>query len=173
MDRKQFWDIIEETRRPDDDERHAALVDRLRQLTPDEIVAFDRAFWKALADAYREDLWGAAYTINGGCSDDGFHYFRCWLVGVGRCVYEAALKDPDMLAGVVEPDRGYESSLDAAAAQAYEAVTGRDDFYDHPRDSSEPDNADLGEAWDFDDDQEVRRRFPRLAQMYLRPEDDE
>jgi hypothetical protein len=30
------------------------------------------------------DQWGAAYLANGGCSDDGFDYFRGWLIGQGR-----------------------------------------------------------------------------------------
>ena len=37
-------------------------------------------------DSYRWDLWGAAYLANGGCSDDGFDYFRGWLIGQGRKV---------------------------------------------------------------------------------------
>ena len=33
-----------------------------------------------LAEAYRWDIWAIAFIINGGCSDDGFEYFRGWLV---------------------------------------------------------------------------------------------
>jgi hypothetical protein len=44
------------------------------------------------------DQWGAAYLANGGCSDDGFDYFRGWLIGQGRKVYETVLADPDSLA---------------------------------------------------------------------------
>ena len=47
--------------------------------------------------AYRQELWGAAYLINGGCSDDGFVYFLGWLIAQGRDVYQAALPDPDSL----------------------------------------------------------------------------
>jgi hypothetical protein len=47
-------------------------------------VSFERHFTQRLADAYRWDLWGLAYQLNGGCSDDGFVYFRCWLLGQGR-----------------------------------------------------------------------------------------
>ena len=43
-------------------------------------------------------MWGAAYVIHGGCSDDGFEYFRRWLISRGRKAYEAALADPDSLA---------------------------------------------------------------------------
>ena len=55
-----------------------------------------------LAEAYHWDLWGAAYLINGGCSDDGFEYFRRWLVLQGRDVFQAAVSNPDTLAEVAE-----------------------------------------------------------------------
>jgi hypothetical protein len=38
-----------------------------------------------------------AYQLNGGCSDDCFVYFRCWLLAQGRASWEAALGDPDSL----------------------------------------------------------------------------
>ena len=51
---------------------------------PDELIEFHRLFNRAMDDAYIWDLWGAAYLINGGCSDDGFAYFRSWLISRGR-----------------------------------------------------------------------------------------
>src|ERR1700731_1618466 len=60
--------------------------------------SFEAAFRRYLNMAYTWDLWGAASVIHGGCSDDGFEYFRRWLVLRGRDVYEDALADPDSLA---------------------------------------------------------------------------
>ena len=37
--------------------------------------------------------------MNGGASDDGFEYFQRWLISRGRQIYEAALADPESLAG--------------------------------------------------------------------------
>jgi hypothetical protein len=51
-----------------------------------------------MADSYRNLLWAAAYLINGGCSDDGFESFRCWLIVQGRTVFERSVADPDTLA---------------------------------------------------------------------------
>jgi Protein of unknown function (DUF4240) len=51
-----------------------------------------------MAQFYRLALWGAAYLINGGCSDDGFDYFRGWLLSQGHATWQAALADPDSLA---------------------------------------------------------------------------
>jgi hypothetical protein len=48
--------------------------------------------------SYLGSLWAAAYRINGDCSDDGFDYFRDWLITQGRDMFEAAVADPDALA---------------------------------------------------------------------------
>ena len=45
-----------------------------------ECDLFEAAFRRYLNEAYTWDLWGAADVIHGGCSDDGFEYFRRWLV---------------------------------------------------------------------------------------------
>ncbi|WP_217498085.1 MULTISPECIES: DUF4240 domain-containing protein [Sphingomonas] len=34
--------------------------------------------------SYRWDLWRAAKVAKGGVSDDGFEYFRTWLISRGR-----------------------------------------------------------------------------------------
>src|SRR5436305_13462081 len=108
MDEAQFWEILEaggRKARTDPERRLAAVRKRLGKLSPEEVRDFNRLFNKKLADAYTWDLWGAAYLINGGCSDDGFHYFRCWLISRGPTVYASAVQDPDSLAAVVDRDR--------------------------------------------------------------------
>lgn len=85
---------------------------------------------------------------------------------MGREVYEAAVANPDSLAGVVVADTDAEAEIYAAAHQAWMAVTGRSDtdFYPARNESAEL----RGEDWDFDDDGEVGRRLPRLAAIYLK-----
>ena len=58
----------------------ARAAGRLSRLEVDEIVAFDRFFLERVNEAYRTDLWEVAYLMNDGCSDDGFDYFRGWLI---------------------------------------------------------------------------------------------
>jgi hypothetical protein len=59
-------------------------------------------------------------------------------------------------------------ALDAAAVRVYEEKTGRDDFYERlDRAEAElPPPPPEGTDWDFDDDAEVRKRFPRLYRLY-------
>jgi hypothetical protein len=100
MPAETFWRIIARAAEQahDPDAQVNALRTALRELTVEEIIAFEVAFRSYLNKAYSWDLWGAAYVIHGGCSDDGFEYFRRWLVSRGRDIYEAALADPDSLA---------------------------------------------------------------------------
>lgn len=64
-------------------------------------MAWQGAYDAKRAAAYSWDLWGAAFVIHGGASDDGFDYFRNWLISRGRRVYEAALADPDSLSATI------------------------------------------------------------------------
>ena len=113
---------------------------------------------------------GAAYLLNGGCSDDGFEYFRGWLISRGRAVFEKALADPDSLAKFVgaAPELELEA-IAYAAINAYKTKTGKD-WEDLPRSALDqatkgiptfewPDEP-TGEPWDEDD---LDERFPAIA----------
>ena len=168
MDEARFWAIIEAggRRALADPERQLAAVHRqLIKLTPEDIREFHKQFNQKLADAYTWDLWGAAYLINGGCSDDGFDYFRAWLISRGRKVYEAAVANPDSLAGLTDPDRDdYEfEDLWGASQEAYRELTGEEMTPVRLRSPKKP----RGRRWDFDDDEQVSRRLPKLAAIYF------
>ena len=106
MTQEEFWKFIEKSREQSGECEAQAAVPawRLSAQTAGAIQSFDDIFAAKRADAYRWDLWGAACLINGGCSDDGFEYFRCWLIGQGREVFANALKHPDSLAEVLSGD---------------------------------------------------------------------
>jgi hypothetical protein len=165
---KQFWDVVAKACRADPRQaEHWAerLQAELEKLEPAEIIEWNHVFDRLAARAYTVDLWGAAYLINGGASDDGFYYFRCWLIGMGRQVYEAAVEKPDALADAVVPGIDAEAEIYAAAHLAWIAVTGKS--YNDPYPARNERAELLGEDWNFDDEEEVRRRLPRLAAIYL------
>lgn len=169
MEWKRFWKLIESAYRDDAAEHFEALKTALEPLSVDDLIAFQARFDELVDAAGRIDLWGAAYLINGGCSDDGFHDFRVWLIGRGRHPYEAALKNPDTLADILdgEPVTGF--GLDVAAVRVYEDATNLDDFYDRldRLESDNPPPPPEGDDWDFEDDNEMRRRFPKLSRLYI------
>jgi hypothetical protein len=105
MNRQQFWELIAAARSqalsPDDGEAVAREATALLAARPAaEIVAAQQVLWDLMADSYASPLRAAAYVINGGCSDDGFDYFRGWLIAQGREVFERVVADPDALAGL-------------------------------------------------------------------------
>ncbi|MFN8139616.1 MAG: DUF4240 domain-containing protein [Fimbriimonadales bacterium] len=153
MDLVGFWEIIESSRG-----NANAISRQLQTLQPAEIEGWNRTFWELHSAAYRWDLWGAAYLILGGCSDDSFDYFRAWLIGKGRTAYEAALQNPESLVTVVTDEDIEEDceneSLMSVAEDAYEMVTGQHLHYT----SSQPPDP-IGEEWEEED---LPTRFPLL-----------
>ena len=175
MDEKRFWDILSVGCLHDvpPEDWGEPLEGVLRQLDPDDLPAFDRLFDIKTGAAYRRDLWSVANLINGGATDDGFYYFRFWLVGMGKQVYEAALLDPDTLADVVGPRHTaseYEAEIQAAARLAWRWHGLDEAEFDRAYDAlgPRPLREFLGEWVEGD---EFRRRFPRLAALYLSDED--
>jgi hypothetical protein len=177
MDMQQFWKLIEDARRqvsdPADGEEVAARAAALLSAYSRER---DRCCRAGLAGAdgrsYRTPLWAAAYVINGGCSNDGFEYFRGWLILQGREVFEHVVADPDALADLPviraqAPGAAYLECEDTLyiAARAYRAATGEE----LPPQPFPIRHRELDPAWDFDfDDQiEMKRRLPRLAALFL------
>lgn len=137
---------------------------------PEEIVAFQKHFDTFHAQAYRWDLWGAAYVIGGGCSDDGFIDFRAWLIARGQKVFEAALKNPESLTGVVTEDDGdcQFEGFQYVASEVWEEKTGRgmDDF---PRSDVPCPDEPVGQQWSEEGD-DLRQRFPKLWAKFGDPE---
>ena len=176
MDMQQFWALIEDSRRqvpdPADGEQVAAQATALLSVyRREEIVAAGQALRELMAKSYRTPLWAAAYVINGGCSDDGFDYFRGWLIVQGREVFEHVVADPDALADLPvvraqEPGEAFLECEDTLyiAARAHRAVTGEElPPYPIPIPYRK-----LDPAWDFDFDDraEMPRRLPRLAALF-------
>src|SRR4051812_22611367 len=100
-----FWAVIDRAsadRSDSLDELAKCAAGQLARREPEEIVAWDRHLGRVMAASGTEDLWAAAYLINGGCSDDGFDAFRGWLIAHGRQVLARAVADPDSLAELPE-----------------------------------------------------------------------
>ncbi|OON77705.1 DUF4240 domain-containing protein [Streptomyces tsukubensis] len=170
MDETEFWEIVDSTREAaeGDPEEHAdLLVERLLRTDPDAVLDFARHFEFRYHRAYRWDLWGAAAVLLGGADDDAFDYFRCWLIGQGREVFEGALHDPDDLAELLddfddEVD-GDAEELGYAADEAYEQLTGAvaPDLGVAPG----PDDP-VGTPVDVTDEKALARRYPLLWERF-------
>ncbi|MEV4139672.1 DUF4240 domain-containing protein [Dactylosporangium sp. NPDC049742] len=179
---EDVWRLVDEARAglggsPSADDVAAAMVRLLGARPPAVIAAFDRPFDELVAESYRAGLWAAAYVINGGASDDGFEYFRGWLITQGRETFERAVADPDSLAAhpavvaaAAECDELECEDVLAVVWQAYRDRTGGDEL---PARDFTIRHPDLDPDWefDFDDEAEMRRRLPRLMALYDEEED--
>lgn len=168
MTREQFWNIIEavnEQAGSEPDEKLEALGRAVHQLNPDDVVDFQTHFETFMAEAYRWDLWAAAYIIQGGCSDDGFTDFRACVIMQGQEVFAAAITKPDSLVDVdledAENELGFEG-YQYVAGQIYEEKTGKE----LPLNDVECPNDPVGENWNEDDTEDLKRICPNLFKMY-------
>lgn len=163
MDETTFWKLIESSKAqctPSVGDQAEILQEMLLQLPPEEIIAFDRLFYRFRDQAYTWSLWGAAYVIGGGCSDDGFDYFRAGLIAQGRDIYYAALKDPESLADLPDPGVEEFEEMLYVGRQAYGIATSEempdDAGYTHPQEPK-------GERWE---EEKLEQLFPRLTERY-------
>lgn len=161
MDTAGFWRLIEASKAgvyDNVEEQASALTRTLVPLKPDDILDFAKQFDACMAAAYSWDLWAAAFIINSGCSDDGFEYFRAWLIAQGQRAFEAALKDPESLGTIADPDADGEPML-YVAGEAYEENTGQP----LPAFKSAVPAEPTGTPWEED---AVNERFPGLAAKF-------
>ncbi|MGX1566755.1 DUF4240 domain-containing protein [Streptomyces sp. NPDC055506] len=170
MDETEFWELVDDSREAaegDPEEQADLLVDRLSRLDPDSVLDFARHFESRYNRAYRWDLWGAAWVLLDGASDDAFDFFRCWLIGQGRHVFEGAVHDPDALAELLgdfdEEIDGDGEELGYAADEAYEQLTGvvAPDL-EIPPPPPEPEGTSL----DFENERLLAERYPRLWERF-------
>lgn len=169
MNKEQFWSIIHNSRsvlsateRDGNLENQVeAIRNSLMKLDKNEIIDFEKIFHEFSQNLYTWKLWGAAYVMAGGCSDDSFSDFRRWIISLGKDAYELALVSPDDLGPLSkEPtvEDFFFEELAYVASEVYE------ELFDQELDIefkylSEP----KGQEWD---EEEVDDLFPKLAKIY-------
>ncbi len=167
MELQEFWEIIEKSKQSagtDQQAQYDAIKEMLSQMLVEEIMDFERHFQELQSTSWLNVLWGAAYLINGGCSDDCFDYFRSWLVAQGKDVFEKAVENPDSLADYeeAEEDKVEFEDLLYLSNRVYKEKIGEnlpDSVYVTVYGSS-------GEDWDFDDENEMKKRYPKLCTKF-------
>lgn len=163
MELKKFWEIVGAVKNAagtDLESRPRILEQKLSAFPTPEIQAFQRTYESLLLNANRWSLWGAAYLMNGGCSDDGFKYFRDWLISEGQDIYESAIADPDSLVSFAKRDF-FELELYGYSALHAFANTGAGEL---ERDFNLEIANPMGAEWREDD---LPKLFPKLAAKYL------
>jgi hypothetical protein len=160
VQREAFWALFDEWCREAGSPELVpqTVLTRLSRFGDTDIVAFDRHLRARLASSNTWRMRGAAHLISGGCTAQSFQSFRLWLMTRGREVYEGINADPDRLSEL-DPRWGQLEPLLFVPTRAYEAATnGRIPFTPVP-------DPTLDKAWSFDDEQEMKSRYPRLWEI--------
>lgn len=100
MNTQEIWNLIEESKNKTKNQVNY-IMNTLSKMSAKDIIDFSIHFETCYRETYNSKLWGAAYIIFGGCSDDRFDYFRGWLIAQGKDLYEEALLNPDRLADYI------------------------------------------------------------------------
>lgn len=160
----QFWNLIDRVHsvsEGDMDKKCALLKQELLNLPVAEVLSWQAHFDEAIDTAYTWPLWGVAYIMNGGCSDDSFMDFRATLISIGRETYEAAVEHPDSLAALdleIDEEFIYEG-FQYVPAEALEQLAPGQKF---PRYQPHP-KTPAGEHWE---EHSVNHLFPRVSEKY-------
>jgi hypothetical protein len=129
LDETTFWNIVDLSLKNSKniDEQERFLVKEIEKLTPKQMIGFRLRTDKLLYDTYNSEMWCAGYIMNGGCSDDGFEYFRNWIISRGKDTYYKAKENPDsLISEFVEGEDYYDfESFWYVALTAFENKTGK------------------------------------------------
>jgi hypothetical protein len=173
LDEDKFWSIVNKSVDPkrDQDSQESYLIKQIEKLSPKEIVGFRLRTDKLLHDTYTSEMWCAAYIMNGGCSDDSFEYFRCWLISRGREVFNKAKTNPDYLINeVVEGVDSYDfENFWYVALKAFEKNTGKNlyDYIDQENfKTKEGHYPKLELTWREDDPKSMKKICPKLFSKF-------
>lgn len=103
MNEDTYWSIIEKSLKEttNQEDQELLLISELEQLSPQDMVGFRLRTDKLMFDSYTSNLWCADYIISNGVADDGFDYFRCWLISRGKETYYKVMENPDYLVNIV------------------------------------------------------------------------
>jgi hypothetical protein len=137
MDEQRFWEIVDASRADKQSAQKRQLRATLAKLDASEVRAFAERYDACFNTLETRRTWGAGLILNAGyCSDDGFEYFRHWIIALGSAAYRAALSDADRLAGY--PPRRVDGSIEASfedfryvADTVYEKKTGEELIMGH------------------------------------------
>src|ERR1044072_8499241 len=105
MDENLYWEIVNASAKysPESVKQLRYVVNDLKARPHDDIVGFMLRTHQLQQDLYTSDMWCACCLMNrGDCMEDGFEYFRLWIVSVGKDTYYNAKANPDSLAAKLD-----------------------------------------------------------------------
>lgn len=174
LDEAIFWEIIDKSLQNTNNQQDQGtfLINEIGKLTPKEIIGFRLRTDKLLYDTYNSKMWCAGYIMNGGCSDDGFEYFRNWVISRGKDVYYKAKANPDTL--ISQKDKGEDEIFDFEgfwyiALEAFNKKIGKDlyDYIDYDNfKTSEGNYPQFEFDWEEENPDSMKELCPQLFEHF-------
>lgn len=173
IDENKFWGLIDNSLKntTNQEEQEKFLIKEIFKLTPKEIIGFRLRTDKLLFDTYNSKMCCAGYIMNGGCSDDGFEYFRNWIISRGKNTYYKAKENPDNLINQVNQNIDiYEfESFWYVANEAFRQKTNKD-LYNYIDDEKFKTNEANYTKFEFDwkenDPKSMKTLCPNLSKKF-------
>ena len=168
LDEDLYWQIVEQSlaETEDQDEQEQYLIREIGKLSTRQMIGFRLRTDQLLYDTCNSEMWCAGYVMNQGCSDDGFEYFRNWIISRGKEVYYNAKENVDSLITEVEEGKEYEfEAFWYVALEAFQNKTGKDlyDFIDYDNFKMREGNYKKFEfTWQEDDTESMKKTCPNL-----------
>lgn len=136
MDENLYWEIVNASTKhsPDSTKQLKFVVNDLKERMLDDIVGFMLRTHQLQRDLYNPQMWCAGFLMNRGyCSDDGFEYFRSWVISNGNDTYYNAKANPDSLATRINPQMEFYDFEEFGYAPSYAFInkTGGKDIYSY------------------------------------------
>jgi len=153
----EFWAIIEASQADNPDDQLDKYADELYNLSEEELLGFRTHYHQRLKESNTWELWGAAFLINFGCSDEGFEHFRDWLIAQGRTVFTEAVSQPESLTLIAQPEHSELEDFRFVMADVYEENFGK--TIPGLPEELEFDTDPTGTPWD---EKDLGKLYPRL-----------
>lgn len=157
---ERFWEIIENSNKGKD------LELELSKLSEDEIFGYKYWWIYFNRQSYNQALWAVAYTVLSGCSDDGFDYFRFWLLTRGKETYMKAVQNADTLCDEFDKltDEEYPEweEVDYVPNKVFEKKFKKDIYTaDENIDYERQPLPEITFDWDEDDEESIKKVCPK------------
>ncbi len=169
LEEQKFWEIVSNSLENSNnlEEQINWLTNEISTLSPNEMIGFRLRTDKLLHDTYSSEMWCAGYIMNGGCSDDGFEYFRNWVISRGKEAYYAAKENPDTLIKEVIKGQDYYELEDFwyVALDGFSKMTGKSlyDYIDYDTFQEREGNYPQFEFnWEEDKPESMKKICPQL-----------
>lgn len=167
-----FWDIIERSLKAQNlDGQKVILEQELLKLSEQEIFGFWYHYSKFSRVSYLGNLWLVPYIVMSGCSDDGFDYFRDWLISRGKKVFLEALENPDSLCyefdNIAEGDIPEFEGMGYLWLKVFEEKFHKD-FYEEAQNYEDnlPKLPDISFEWEEDNEASMKKTCPCIFEKW-------